>query len=69
MIGPLALGLFALARRPEARLAALGCLGVIKFSIVSSQTRTAMISIVGVAVLALLLPWRGTRAASPAPSS
>ncbi len=58
MIGPMALGLFALARRPESRLAALGCLGVITFSIVSSQTRTAMISIVGVAVLALLLPWR-----------
>ena len=58
MIGPMALGVFALGRRPETRFLALGCLGVITFSIVSSQTRTAMISIVLVAVLALVLPWR-----------
>lgn len=58
MIAPIALGLFALARRPEVRIAYLGCLGIITLSIVSSLTRAAMISVVGVAVLALVLPWR-----------
>jgi O-antigen ligase len=58
MIGPMALGVFALARRSETRFVALACLGVITFSIVSSQTRTAMIASVGVALLALLMPWR-----------
>lgn len=58
MIVPAALGLFALARRPEMRIAYLGAFGVIVLSIVSSLTRTAMISIVVVAVLVLVLPWR-----------
>jgi O-antigen ligase len=58
MIVPVALGLFALARRPEIRVAYLGAFAVIAFSIVASLTRTAMISIVIVAVLALCLPWR-----------
>lgn len=58
MIVPAALGLFALARRAEMRVAYLGAFGIITFSIVASLTRTAMISIVIVALLALLLPWR-----------
>jgi O-antigen ligase len=58
MIAPIALGLFALTRRAEFRLAYLGCLAVIAFSIASSLTRTAMISVVGVAAVALVLPWR-----------
>lgn len=58
MIVPAALGLFALARRAEMRVAYLGAFGVITLSIVASLTRTAMISIVIVALLALFLPWR-----------
>ena len=58
MIVPAALGLFALARRPEIRVAYLAAFGVITFSIVASLTRTAMIAVVIVAVLALVLPWR-----------
>jgi O-antigen ligase len=58
MIVPAALGLFALARRAEIRAAYLGAFAVITLSIVASLTRTAMISIVVVALLALLLPWR-----------
>lgn len=58
MIVPAALGLFALARRPEVRVACLGAFAVIVLSIVASLTRTAMISIVIVALLALFLPWR-----------
>ena len=58
MIVPAALGLFALARRPEIRVAFLGAFAVIALSIVASLTRTAMISVVVVALLALLLPWR-----------
>ncbi len=58
MIAPAALGLFALARSAQARLAYLACMAVIALSIVSSLTRTAMISVAVVAVLALVLPWR-----------
>src|SRR5207253_10148346 len=58
MIAPAALGLFALARSAQGRLMYLGCMAVITLSIVSSLTRTAMISVVGVALLAFLLPWR-----------
>lgn len=58
MIAPAALGLFALARSAQGRVFYLGCMGVITLSIVSSLTRTAMISVVGVALLAFLLPWR-----------
>ncbi len=58
IVVPAALGLFALARRAEIRVAYLGAFAVITFSIVASLTRTAMISIVIVALLALLLPWR-----------
>ena len=58
MIVPAALGLFALARRPEIRVAYLGAFAVITLSIVASLTRTAMISVVIVALLALFLPWR-----------
>jgi len=58
MIVPAALGLFALARRAETRLAYLAAFAVIVLSIVASLTRTAMISIVVVALLVLCLPWR-----------
>ncbi len=58
MIAPVALGLFALARSAQARLAYLGCMAVIVLSVVSSLTRTAMISIAVVALIALLAPWR-----------
>jgi len=58
MIAPVALGLFALARSARARTAYLGCMGVIVLSIVSSLTRTAMIAVGVVAVLALIAPWR-----------
>jgi len=58
MIAPAALGLFALARTARMRLAYLACMAVIALSIVSSLTRTAMISVALVAVLALVLPWR-----------
>jgi len=58
LIVPVALGLFALARRPEIRVAYLAAFAVIILSIVASLTRTAMISVVIVALLALLLPWR-----------
>jgi O-antigen ligase len=58
MVVPAALGLFALARRAEIRLAYLGAFAVVTLSIVASLTRTAMISIVIVALLTLFLPWR-----------
>jgi O-Antigen ligase len=58
MIAPAALGLFALARNARGRLAYLACMAVIVLSIVSSLTRTAMISVAVVALLALVLPWR-----------
>jgi len=57
MIVPAAIGLFALARRAELRAAYLGAFAVIVFSIVSSLTRTALISIVVVSLVALVLPW------------
>ena len=49
MIAPVALGLFALARTARMRLAYLACMAVIALSIVSSLTRTAMISVAVVA--------------------
>jgi O-antigen ligase len=58
MIAPAALGLFALARSAQARVVYLACMAVITLSIVSSLTRTAMISVVVVAILALLMSWR-----------
>jgi len=58
MIAPVALGLFALARRAQARGIYLACMAVIVMSIVSSLTRTAMIAVGVVAALALVAPWR-----------
>src|SRR5947209_11290525 len=58
MVAPAALGMYALARSAHARVVYLACMAVIALSIVSSLTRTAMISVVAVALLALLLPWR-----------